>query len=265
MAIIRTSKTDDPYARISRGLLQDHNLSYEARGLAAYLLSKPTDWEIEVADLIKQSPDGRDKVYRILKELSQFGYLQKRQARTDGGKLEQVEYVLFESPALTASGFAVYGLTASGKSDTTYKRKEQTKELTNERKDSKASASPSPRGASGLESKKSLEKKPMEPEKATHVNPLLNYLEAKIGKLPDRAAQAGALRWLLEAGYTPAQCQACLDDQLRNWSKGRVSWLSIKTHIGSWLATRNNEGGTYAQKPKTAATPTDPGKYARRQ
>ncbi len=141
MPIIRTLKDEDPYARISRSLLQDDSLSYEARGLAAYLLSKPENWEIEVSDLIKQSPDGRDKIYRVLKELERSGYLKRERERGKTGHLGKVCYVLFESKNLanlSTSGFATSGKTISGKTTSGkpapyIERKEQTKELTNER------------------------------------------------------------------------------------------------------------------------------------
>src|SRR5436305_15226719 len=101
MPIIRTEKSRDPYARIHRDLLQDATLTYEARGLAAYLLSKPADWEIEIGDLIAQSPDGKDKIYRILRELADAGYLVKFSVRENGRF--GTTYTLFEAKQQTAN------------------------------------------------------------------------------------------------------------------------------------------------------------------
>jgi hypothetical protein len=68
---------ENPFASISRVMLQDKTLSYEARGLLGYLLSKSGDWEVRIKDLqIKGT--GRDKVYRILDELQVKGYIGPR-------------------------------------------------------------------------------------------------------------------------------------------------------------------------------------------
>src|SRR5258707_13097107 len=42
--IIRASRKNQPYVMISRTTAQDSTLSWAARGVLAYLLSKPDDW-----------------------------------------------------------------------------------------------------------------------------------------------------------------------------------------------------------------------------
>lgn len=59
---------------IVRGVAQNPNLSYEALGMLTFLLSQPDDYVIE-ADKLTREGCGRDKVYRILKELSEAGYI----------------------------------------------------------------------------------------------------------------------------------------------------------------------------------------------
>jgi hypothetical protein len=98
MAIIRTNKEKDQYARISRHLLQDSTLTWEARGFASYLFSKHTNWEINVEALTKESPAGRTRVYRILKELIGAGYLIREPYR-ENGKIQYL-YTLYESKEL---------------------------------------------------------------------------------------------------------------------------------------------------------------------
>ena len=39
---------------------QNSNLSWAARGLLLYMLSLPTDWKLNEADLLGRSPKGRD-------------------------------------------------------------------------------------------------------------------------------------------------------------------------------------------------------------
>ncbi len=72
--IYRASKSDhQPYFLMSRKTAQDDNLSWAARGVLAYLLSKPDDWCVQAHDL--QQKCGRDKVYSILDELIATGYI----------------------------------------------------------------------------------------------------------------------------------------------------------------------------------------------
>ena len=95
MATIRNAKQKNPYTSISRVLLQDPKLTFEARGLASYVLSKPDNWEIDVDALIRESPAGRDAIYRMIKELCVQGYLIREKYR-ERGKF-QYRYTLYES------------------------------------------------------------------------------------------------------------------------------------------------------------------------
>src|SRR5262249_9829439 len=112
MAIIRTNKVEDQYARISRFLLQDESLTWEARGLASYLLSKPPDWEIEVDELIHSSPAGRKVIYRILDELIHAGYMIREKVRHNG-RFES-DYYLYESRYLAKTHVSPMPLTGTG-------------------------------------------------------------------------------------------------------------------------------------------------------
>lgn len=96
MAIIKIKKKDR-YTVVNNQSLTDARLSWKARGLWAYLMSLPPDWEVSVADLVKRSPDGRDLVYNILKELKQYGYIEHRFCR-ENGKIIKGEYLVFEEP-----------------------------------------------------------------------------------------------------------------------------------------------------------------------
>lgn len=96
VTIIRTPHDDTrPYFSMSRTTAQDRSLSWEARGVLAYLLSKPSDWQIIIADL-KQNC-GRDKVRNILDELKIHGYLVITQGHDEKGHFT-AEYKLYESP-----------------------------------------------------------------------------------------------------------------------------------------------------------------------
>jgi predicted RNA-binding Zn-ribbon protein involved in translation (DUF1610 family) len=96
--IIRVAKTRD-FAVVHTGVFLDPRLSWKAKGLMGYFLSRPDDWRILVQDLIKRSRDGRDAVYAGLAELRQAGYLEERIYRhPQRGYIVQREYLVYETP-----------------------------------------------------------------------------------------------------------------------------------------------------------------------
>jgi hypothetical protein len=105
--VIRVVKDrEHPYVILNKDFLENDALSWKAKGLLAYLLSRPDDWTVIVRDLIRRSKDGRDSVYAALKELTVAGYLEMELER-DGGKFARRRYVVYERPrenaAITAS------------------------------------------------------------------------------------------------------------------------------------------------------------------
>jgi len=81
---ILKKKKKNNYTSISNDFLQDPYISFEAKGLAASLLSRPEDWEINVSALMSEGKIGRDKVNKIILELIKAGYMYKSQSRTSG-------------------------------------------------------------------------------------------------------------------------------------------------------------------------------------
>ena len=101
--IIRTIKKNQ-YVTINNSVFTDQRLSWKAKGIMGYLLSRPDNWKVIVGDLVKQSKDGRDAVYAGLKELKQHGYLEHRPVRQLDGKkaITGWEYIVHEEPIETA-------------------------------------------------------------------------------------------------------------------------------------------------------------------
>lgn len=100
--IIRGQRdADHPYFASARATPQDTRLSWEARGVLWYLLSKPGDWQLVIADLEQNC--GRDKVYRIIRELMAFGYIERpAPSRDDKGRWVWEPYRVFEFPRPTS-------------------------------------------------------------------------------------------------------------------------------------------------------------------
>lgn len=90
---------DHPYVMISKKSLWDTQLSLEATGLLARLLSRPSDWQIRITELIKSSKCGKNKIYRMLNELIEAGYCFRYQSMDNPerkGQFNQIEYIIFE-------------------------------------------------------------------------------------------------------------------------------------------------------------------------
>jgi len=88
---------ENPYFQMRRDTAQDRKLSWEARGILAYLLSQSDDWIVQIKDL-QQAKCGRDKVYRILDELKQAGYLERERKQVAKGLFEWGDYLISERP-----------------------------------------------------------------------------------------------------------------------------------------------------------------------
>ncbi|MFA7074886.1 MAG: helix-turn-helix domain-containing protein [Endomicrobiaceae bacterium] len=96
--IFKIEKRHNPYAMIDTRVAEDQRLSWKAKGLMLYLLSRPDNWEIRRADLIKRSSDGIDAVKSTIKELTKYGYIKLDSLRDKQGKIVKWIYTVFEEP-----------------------------------------------------------------------------------------------------------------------------------------------------------------------
>lgn len=96
MSIIRVQKNSN-YSIISNVHLQDETLSWKAKGILSYLLSKPDNWQVYIAHLKNQSTDGRDATASGIRELINAGYLSRDYTRNEAGQMTGRSYVVYES------------------------------------------------------------------------------------------------------------------------------------------------------------------------
>jgi len=82
------------YTVLDNGFLTDERLSWEARGLLGYLLSKPDDWQVRLYDLVRRGPAGEHKIRRMLRELGEAGYLRRHRFRGPDGRFEWLTMVI---------------------------------------------------------------------------------------------------------------------------------------------------------------------------
>ncbi|MDP4180663.1 MAG: hypothetical protein Q8942_06195 [Bacillota bacterium] len=95
--IVKVKKRVNPYTMIDSSIFLNNNISWKAKGLMGYFLSRPDDWKIHLKDLYRQSTDGYDSVKSGLKELKSHGYLELIPIR-EKGKIVAWEYIVYEVP-----------------------------------------------------------------------------------------------------------------------------------------------------------------------
>lgn len=94
--IFRT-KAEKEFTVIRNKLIADKSLTWGARGLLIYLLSKSETWVVRKADLVAMSPASNHVVARIMKELESFGYIKRNRIRNKKGQWEWHTWV-FDAP-----------------------------------------------------------------------------------------------------------------------------------------------------------------------
>ena len=87
---------NNPYVMINKGFLENRNLSWKAKGLLAYFLSKPDDWKVILEHVYKQSPDGEKAVRSGFNELKKENYLMKYPVYNSTG-IDHYETLIFET------------------------------------------------------------------------------------------------------------------------------------------------------------------------
>ena len=97
MAIIRT-KREHNYTVVSNKVYDKNQLSWQAMGLLGYLLTKPDNWKVMVAELVNvtkdtKKPTGSNGVYSIINELKEKGFISVRK-NSDGS----TDYTVYDEP-----------------------------------------------------------------------------------------------------------------------------------------------------------------------
>ena len=93
--IVRSARPSDRFAIISNQAIEDARLTFKARGLLAYLLSRPVGWTTSAERLAATASDrdGKDAIKTALRELEQHGYLVRSRSQDAEGKWTWVHEV----------------------------------------------------------------------------------------------------------------------------------------------------------------------------
>lgn len=79
-------------------LLNNEKISLKAKGLFAYMQSKPSEWSFSIKKISSQLKEGEDSIKATLKELETFGYLERKAVKKEDGKWGGYDYFLYEDP-----------------------------------------------------------------------------------------------------------------------------------------------------------------------
>lgn len=99
--IVRVRK-DARYFVASNVPFNDERLSWEARGVMGYLLSKPDDWKVWMGDLVNKGPSSIRIIKRVMAELRNAGYMSRKKIRRPDGTFTWIT-TIYESPELNSA------------------------------------------------------------------------------------------------------------------------------------------------------------------
>lgn len=106
MATIKHNGYKIPYTQVSNSIINDNRISFKAKGILIYVLSKPADWIIRIDDLVSKS--GKERIMSIrngIEELVLSGYAELCNDHDPVTKKLTGRYYLFYHKPLFSKGF----------------------------------------------------------------------------------------------------------------------------------------------------------------
>ena len=87
------------YGVVPNEILNSKKLSLKAKGLFAYLQSKPDGWKFSITRMAQQLKEGKDAIREAIKELERWGLLRRKPIKDKNGKWAGFQYELHEKLA----------------------------------------------------------------------------------------------------------------------------------------------------------------------
>ncbi len=91
-------KRDKGYTQVSNTLLMDKTISLKAKGLFAFMDSKPDGWNFTIRSMAEQLKEGEDSIKSAIKELKQAGYIRYHKQSDGHGIYELIDDPKVENP-----------------------------------------------------------------------------------------------------------------------------------------------------------------------
>jgi hypothetical protein len=86
---------------IDNAAILDAKLSFRAKGILLYLMSRPDDWKVYESEVAEHSIDGIKSVRSGIKELIDAGYIIRNSLRNEKGRFQGYEYLVYDIPTET--------------------------------------------------------------------------------------------------------------------------------------------------------------------
>lgn len=86
------NKIRDNFSIITNNIVNDDKISFGAKGVACYLLSKPENWKFYLSDIQRHSNEGLVKIKKYIKELEDIGFLFRDKVKNEKGQFIGLEY-----------------------------------------------------------------------------------------------------------------------------------------------------------------------------
>lgn len=97
MNTILINKSNDPFSRVPKSLLNDEGLSWRAKGILSYLLGKHNGWKTNTDDIKSKGSEGRDAVRRALNDAISNGYAKWEFNRDADGRVNGRTLIVSDS------------------------------------------------------------------------------------------------------------------------------------------------------------------------
>ena len=90
-------KKIDRQTSIKTKILEESILSYRAKGIYSYLVSRPDGWKYNMTNIINISTDGKESVQKGIKELEKVGLLKRVKAQNSEGKFSGWDWEIYDT------------------------------------------------------------------------------------------------------------------------------------------------------------------------
>lgn len=98
--IHRQPRITTNFTVVPNQILNDGRISFRAKGLLVYILSKPDHWRTTTSHLATIGPDGRQAIQTMMRELEHAGYVVRRRYQDPSTGQWRYDTLVFDCPHL---------------------------------------------------------------------------------------------------------------------------------------------------------------------
>ena len=98
--IHRQPRITTNFTVVPNQILNDGRISFKAKGLLVFILSKPDHWRTPTSHLASIGPDGRQAIQSMMRELEQAGYVVRRRYQDQATGQWRYDVLVFDCPHL---------------------------------------------------------------------------------------------------------------------------------------------------------------------